>query len=105
MNWDRIEGNWQQFKGTAKQQWGKLTDNQLERIATRAARVELLQALGHPADVMHDNVGAGLGALAGADDQVLLDKRGGNRIVGRVHRGSFLFRRGAHFTRCSPRRW
>ncbi|TMH29286.1 MAG: CsbD family protein [Betaproteobacteria bacterium] len=33
MNWDRIEGNWQQFKGTAKQQWGKLTDNQLDVIA------------------------------------------------------------------------
>ena len=33
MNWDRIEGNWQQFKGTAKQQWGKLTDDQLDVIA------------------------------------------------------------------------
>jgi uncharacterized protein YjbJ (UPF0337 family) len=29
MNWDRIEGNWNQFKGSAKQQWGKLTDEQL----------------------------------------------------------------------------
>lgn len=33
MNWDRIEGNWKQFKGTAKQQWGKLTDDQLDIIA------------------------------------------------------------------------
>lgn len=33
MNWDRIEGNWKQFKGTAKQQWGKLTDDQLDVIA------------------------------------------------------------------------
>jgi uncharacterized protein YjbJ (UPF0337 family) len=33
MNWDRIEGNWKQFKGKAKEQWGKLTDNQLEVIA------------------------------------------------------------------------
>ena len=33
MNWDRIEGNWKQFKGRAKQQWGKLTDDQLEVIA------------------------------------------------------------------------
>jgi len=22
MNWDQIEGNWKQFKGRAKQQWG-----------------------------------------------------------------------------------
>jgi uncharacterized protein YjbJ (UPF0337 family) len=33
MNWDRIEGNWKQFKGTAKQQWGKLTDAHLDVIA------------------------------------------------------------------------
>ena len=32
MNWDRIEGNWKQFKGSARQQWGKLTDDLLERI-------------------------------------------------------------------------
>ena len=33
MNWDRIEGNWKQFKGKVKEQWGKLTDDQLDVIA------------------------------------------------------------------------
>lgn len=33
MNWDRIEGNWKQLKGSVKQQWGKLTDDQLDVIA------------------------------------------------------------------------
>lgn len=33
MNWDRIEGNWKQFKGGIKQQWGKLTDDHLDVIA------------------------------------------------------------------------
>ena len=33
MNWDRIEGNWKQFKGNALQQWGKLTNDQLDVIA------------------------------------------------------------------------
>lgn len=33
MNWDRIEGNWKQFKGSAKAQWGKLTDDHLEVMA------------------------------------------------------------------------
>jgi uncharacterized protein YjbJ (UPF0337 family) len=33
MNWDRIEGNWKQFKGKAKEQWGKLTDDELDAIA------------------------------------------------------------------------
>ena len=35
MNWDRIEGNWKQFKGSAKEQWGKLTDDQLDMAAGR----------------------------------------------------------------------
>ena len=33
MNWDVIEGNWKQFKGHVKEQWGKLTDDNLDTIA------------------------------------------------------------------------
>src|SRR4030095_2405730 len=33
MNWDRIEGSWKQMKGKVRQQWGKLTDDDLETIA------------------------------------------------------------------------
>ena len=32
MNWDQVEGNWKQFKGKAKQQWGELTDDDLDVI-------------------------------------------------------------------------
>ena len=32
MNWDRIEGNWKQFKGKAREQWGKLTDDELDQV-------------------------------------------------------------------------
>jgi uncharacterized protein YjbJ (UPF0337 family) len=39
MNWDIVEGNWKQFKGKVKTQWGKLTDDQLDVIAGK--RVEL----------------------------------------------------------------
>lgn len=35
MNWDRVEGNWKQIKGTVKAQWGKLTDDELDVIAGR----------------------------------------------------------------------
>jgi uncharacterized protein YjbJ (UPF0337 family) len=35
MNWDRIEGNWKQFKGQAKEQWGKLTDDDFDKAAGR----------------------------------------------------------------------
>ena len=33
MNWDRIEGNWKQLTGKVKEQWGKLTDDQIDMIA------------------------------------------------------------------------
>lgn len=33
MNWDRIEGKWTQMKGSLKQEWGKLTDDDLDYIA------------------------------------------------------------------------
>jgi uncharacterized protein YjbJ (UPF0337 family) len=33
MNWNEIEAKWMQFKGSAKQQWGKLTDDDLDYIA------------------------------------------------------------------------
>jgi uncharacterized protein YjbJ (UPF0337 family) len=35
MNWDRIEGNWKQFKGKVQQQWGALTDDDLDKIEGR----------------------------------------------------------------------
>jgi uncharacterized protein YjbJ (UPF0337 family) len=39
MNWDIVAGNWKQFQGKVKTQWGKLTDDQLDQIAGK--RVEL----------------------------------------------------------------
>ncbi len=33
MNEDTIKGNWNQFKGHVKEQWGKLTDDDLTVIA------------------------------------------------------------------------
>jgi uncharacterized protein YjbJ (UPF0337 family) len=35
MNWDRIEGNWKQFKGQAKRKWGELTDDDLDKLEGR----------------------------------------------------------------------
>jgi len=30
MNWDIVEGNWEQWKGKAREQWGKLTDDEVQ---------------------------------------------------------------------------
>ena len=32
MNRDTLKGQWMQFKGKVKQQWGKLTDDDLDQI-------------------------------------------------------------------------
>lgn len=32
MNWDRVEGNWKQLKGKVLENWGKLTDDDIDRI-------------------------------------------------------------------------
>lgn len=32
MNWDTIKGQWTQFKGKIKEQWGDLTDDDLTKI-------------------------------------------------------------------------
>ena len=35
MNWDRIQGSWKQVTGQAKEQWGKLTDDDLDVVGGR----------------------------------------------------------------------
>ncbi|MBU3023676.1 CsbD family protein [Aestuariibacter sp. A3R04] len=35
MNSDRFEGNWKELKGKVQQQWGKLTDDDLDKIDGR----------------------------------------------------------------------
>lgn len=37
MDWNRVEGNWKQFKGAAKEKWGKLTDDDLNVIEAGAS--------------------------------------------------------------------
>jgi uncharacterized protein YjbJ (UPF0337 family) len=32
MNWDEIKGDWKQFTGRIKEQWGKLTEDDLAQI-------------------------------------------------------------------------
>ena len=32
MNWDQIEGKWKQLSGSAREQWGKLTDDDFQTL-------------------------------------------------------------------------
>tara|TARA_A100001391_G_scaffold76110_1_gene49297 strand:+ start:25447 stop:25710 length:264 start_codon:yes stop_codon:yes gene_type:complete len=40
MNRDQMEGNWKQFTGSAKEQWGKLTDDDLDVVAGKREQLE-----------------------------------------------------------------
>lgn len=40
MDWNRIEGNWKQFKGKAQEQWGKLTNDELDVINGNRQQLE-----------------------------------------------------------------
>lgn len=39
MNSDELQGKWKQLKGSARQQFGKLTDNDIEMIAGQRDRL------------------------------------------------------------------
>ena len=39
MNWDRIQGNWKQSAGKARERWGKLTGDNFNVIAGRRGQL------------------------------------------------------------------
>jgi uncharacterized protein YjbJ (UPF0337 family) len=39
MNWDQIEGQWHQVKGSIKSQWGKLTDDDVQTIGGKKEKL------------------------------------------------------------------
>ena len=44
MNWELMKAKWNQFKGSAKQEWGKFTDDDLDYIeGTRDRLIGRLQ--------------------------------------------------------------
>ena len=57
MDWNRIEGNWKQLKGN-KEQWGHLTDDELDKIAGRREQLEgkIQERYGLTKDAAHKDV-------------------------------------------------
>ena len=54
MNWDIVEGNWKQFRGKVKAQWGKLSDDHLDVIDGK--RVELAGKIQESYGITKDEV-------------------------------------------------
>ncbi|SDF04742.1 CsbD family protein [Thalassobaculum litoreum] len=40
MNWDQIKGNWKSVKGKAQQQWGDLTNDELDKAEGSQTELE-----------------------------------------------------------------
>lgn len=40
MTWDEIQNDWQKFKSSAKQQWSKLTDGEIEQTLGKRDQLE-----------------------------------------------------------------
>ncbi len=58
MDWNRVEGSWKDFKGKAKEQWGKLTDDDLTAIEGRRDQLEgkIQQRYGYAKDQVRKDV-------------------------------------------------
>ncbi len=63
MNWNQVEGNWEQFKGKVQQQWGKLTNDDLDVIKGKrkelAGRIQ--ERYGHAEDAAERDIDTWLG--------------------------------------------
>ena len=58
MNWDTIGGNWKATKGKVREQWGKLTDDDLDVIAGKRDQLvgRLQERYGHTKDAAEREV-------------------------------------------------
>ena len=77
MNWDRVEGNWKQFKGKVKQKWGKLTDDQLDVISGN--RDELVGKIQESYGIAKDEAEKEVKAWEGTFDEEYERQTGGTR--------------------------
>jgi uncharacterized protein YjbJ (UPF0337 family) len=64
MNWERIEGNWEHYRGNAKRHWLKLTDEQLD--LTWGKRGELAAKIEHAYGISRDQAEKQLASWQGA---------------------------------------
>lgn len=67
MNWDRIQGNWKQVTGKAKEQWGKLTDDDFDVVAGK--RDQLLGKIQERYGVGKDAAESQIAAWEGKADE------------------------------------
>jgi uncharacterized protein YjbJ (UPF0337 family) len=87
MDWNRVEGNWKQFRGKVKEKWGDLTDDDLDVINGRRDQLEgrLQERYGYAKDQARKDVDAiSAGVLSHIETAVgalMLGERQAHRLV------------------------
>ena len=58
--WDRVEGSWKEFTGKVKEQWGKLTDDDLTVIAGKRDQLsgKIQERYGYASDKANEEISA-----------------------------------------------
>ncbi len=71
MNWDTIKGKWAQMRGALRQQWGKLTDDDLESIAGERDKLlgKIQERYGYAKDRAESAVDEWIAGLDGTPQQ------------------------------------
>jgi uncharacterized protein YjbJ (UPF0337 family) len=69
MNWTQIEGKWDQFKGKARAQWGKLSDDDLTNLQGKREQLlgKLVERYGVAKDEAEKQVNSWLSKLQDHD--------------------------------------
>lgn len=64
MDWNRVEGNWKQFRGKIKEKWGKLTDDDLDVIEGNRDQLEgkIQERYGKEKDAVRKDIDSWLNA-------------------------------------------
>lgn len=71
MNWDQVEGKWKQYKGQVKEQWGKLTDDDIVAIDGKRQQLvgKIQERYGIAKDMAEEQADEFVEALEAADTQ------------------------------------
>jgi uncharacterized protein YjbJ (UPF0337 family) len=71
MNWEQIQGTWEQFKGDVKKSWGKLTDDDLTYVSGHRDRLagKLQERYGSLKEQAHKDIDAWVAKLENRIDR------------------------------------
>lgn len=83
MNWDQVKGKWKQLRGSVKEQWGMLTDDDLEQIA--GMRDQLVGKLQERYGIVREEAQKKADDWLKAQHENQAGRRSGQKVVPETH--------------------